>query len=562
MPSVAQALQFESLAAADPVVVAGATGLTRPVRWVHVSELADIAGHLRGQEMILTTGIALPEDDAGLRGYIAALAEVDVAAVVVGLGPHFDRALPLAMMEAADEHGIPLIVLRRHTAFVVITEDVHARLVDAQVDQLQQSVQIHETLRSLVIQGSTARDILVETARLSGRPVVLEDLRHELLEVAEGPRSRNDVTTEWAEHTKRHRAARRTDYDPRTGWLTATVGLKGDDWGRLIIMSAADATLPRGLEQDPLSLVRPTLIMLIERVASTVALGRLVERDRGTLGRQTHLDILTGLMSSGHQAEEAAELAEAIGFPVAASRLSAVCAMLAGPASLTAREQQDLLHGVAAAIRTRCVRLGIPFLLAQVRPDAVLALIADGEGPRGAELVEELSAPELERLVFGLARRQGVSEDAGSVLSEAAETAEIARVLDVGARPVSRADLGLEGLLLSLGDDPRVRRFTDDALARLRAHDGQLVDALRDYLFSGRNKSLAAKRAFVSRQWLYEQLDRVERLLGISLDDEATCLRLQVAILNSDLAARAARSDHGAGRGRPSAGNSKRQGAE
>ncbi len=538
LPSVAQVLQFGSLAAADPVVVGGAAGLGRPVRWVHVSELADIAGHLRGQEMILTTGIALPGDDAGLRRYIAALAEVDIAAVVVGMGPHFDRTLPVAMMEAADEHSIPLVVLRRHAAFVDITEDVHARLVDAQVEQLQQAVQIHETLRTLVIQGSTVKDILVETARLSGRAVVLEDLRQELLDVAEGPRSRGDVTTEWAEHTRRHRVMRRTDYDPRTGWLTTTVGIKGDDWGRLIIMGAADATLPRGLHEDPLSLVQPTLIMLIERAASTVALGRLVEGDRGALGSQTHLGILEGMMAGGRAAEEAEGLAEAVGFSLPTAGVVALAAVLADPDTLTLRAQQDLLHAVGAAMRGRCVRLSIPFLLAQTHPDGMLMLAAVGDfasDPKALEVLEEVMRVGQGQLVLGIARPSNDPLNPGGLLREARETAEIARALGITSRPVTRSDLGLEGLLLSMAADERVLRFSDETLAVLRQQDPQLIDALRSYLFAGRNKSLAAKRSFVSRQWLYEQLDRAERLLGISLDDESVCLKLQVAILIADL---------------------------
>lgn len=546
LPSVAQVLQFESLAAADPVVVAGATGLTRPVRWVHVSELADIAGHLRGQEMILTTGIALPEDDAGLRGYIAALAKVDVAAIIVGLGPHFDRSLPAAMMDAADEHSIPLVVLRRHTAFVTITEDVHARLVDAQVEQLQQSVQIHEMMRTMVMDGSAAADLLHEVARVAGRPVVLEDLRHELLEVAEGPRPRGDVITEWAEHTERHRAARRTDYDPRTGWLTSTVGIKGDDWGRLIIMSAADTSLPRGLDQDPLSSVRSTLVMLIERAATTVALGRLVARDRGALGAKTQRELLEGLIAGGRAADEASETAEAIGFPVGSGTLIALGARIHDPGALSAREQHDLLHGFAAGLRTVCVRLSLPIMLAQLGHDALVALVCRTDGVEAEQIERGVSGIGLAHLVVGLASPWPGAPAAGDILREARETAEIAALLGVEARAVHRADLGLDGLLLSLGSDPRLKRFGDDTLAALRGaggRDGELVDALRSFLFAGRNKSLAAKRSFVSRQWLYEQLDRVERQLGISLDDEETCLRLQVAILATDLRARRAEAD-------------------
>jgi purine catabolism regulator len=41
-------------------VVAGADRLGTPVRWVHAIELADVAHLLRGGELVLTTGIALP----------------------------------------------------------------------------------------------------------------------------------------------------------------------------------------------------------------------------------------------------------------------------------------------------------------------------------------------------------------------------------------------------------------------------------------------------------------------------------------------------------------------
>ena len=58
-PTVADLLKLPELAAGRPRVVAGAKGLQRPVRWVHVAEVPDIAPLLRGGELILTTGIAL-----------------------------------------------------------------------------------------------------------------------------------------------------------------------------------------------------------------------------------------------------------------------------------------------------------------------------------------------------------------------------------------------------------------------------------------------------------------------------------------------------------------------
>jgi purine catabolism regulator len=541
LPSVAQVLQFDSLIAADPVVVAGAAGLTRTVRWMHVSELASIAGHLRGREMILTTGIALPADDDGLRKFVAELAQINVSAIVIGLGPHFDRSLPLVMMQAADEHALPLIVLRRHTAFVDVTEDVHARLVDSQIEQLQLSERIHETFSAMVLQGSSTIAILKQVSRLCGRPIVLENLDHELLEIFGGPRARNDVMAEWFEHTHAHQSHRRTDYDQRTGWLVTTVGARANDWGRLIIMSAADETLPRGLETDPLRAVQHTLIILIERAASTIALGRLIERDRGVLQQQTHRSVLVGLLAKGTRAVEAGKESAAIGVPLENAVVFALAMRLPNRDRKKAVEVSVLQ--LVDQFRRECESASLPYLSAHVNDEVLAGLItASSESElrqQARALIASLTAIDPAEITIALSGpARGVSGAADALL-EALETANSAAALDVRPNPVRIDDLGLEGLLFLLAADVHMRGFTNRTLAALHAHDvkheSTLVEALRHFLFSGRNKSLAAKRAFVSRPWLYEQLDRVEKILSIDLGDEATCLQLQVAILSEDV---------------------------
>ena len=62
LPTVAELLQLDVFRRGSPRVVAGADRLGAPVRWVHVLELADAAHLLQGGELVLTTGIALPDD--------------------------------------------------------------------------------------------------------------------------------------------------------------------------------------------------------------------------------------------------------------------------------------------------------------------------------------------------------------------------------------------------------------------------------------------------------------------------------------------------------------------
>src|SRR6478609_4444141 len=97
-PTVREVLALDPVRNGGPQVVAGGAGLDRPVRWVHVAEVPDIATLLRGGELVLTTGIGLPTDDEGLRSFITDLADVEAAGVVVELGRRFADRLPRALV--------------------------------------------------------------------------------------------------------------------------------------------------------------------------------------------------------------------------------------------------------------------------------------------------------------------------------------------------------------------------------------------------------------------------------------------------------------------------------
>jgi purine catabolism regulator len=83
-----------------------------------------------------------------------------------------------------------------------------------------------------------------------------------------------------------------------------------------------------------------------------------------------------------------------------------------------------------------------------------------------------------------------------------------------------------------------VQTFVEREIGALLSQDattGQdLTSTLRTYLASGRNKTLAAAAAHLSRPAFYDRLTKIERVLGADLDDVETCLSLQVALLAHD----------------------------
>ncbi len=190
LPTVAEVLALDPVRSGAPRVLAGAGRLTAPVRWVHVIELAQAAHLLRGGELVLSTGIALPDDPAGLGRYVADLASVGVSALAVELGSRYSRSLPDALVSAARDHQLPLIVLERETQFIEVTEAVHARIIDAQLAELRSAERLHQVFTELAVSGAPADEIVAQTAALAGCPVILASLAHQVLACAPPARMR------------------------------------------------------------------------------------------------------------------------------------------------------------------------------------------------------------------------------------------------------------------------------------------------------------------------------------------------------------------------------------
>jgi purine catabolism regulator len=207
-PTVAEVLALPVVRHGGPRVVAGARGLDARVRWVHVAEVADIAHLLRGGELVLTTGIALPDDDAALAGYVADLAGIGVVGLVVELVRHWSEALPTALVTAAEQHGLPLVTLSRETRYVTVTEAVNGLVIDAQVAELREAERVHQTFTELTVAGAEPGAVLREVARFTGQPVVLETLSHEVLAYDSAGTDPGELLGRWQERSRRVGAGR------------------------------------------------------------------------------------------------------------------------------------------------------------------------------------------------------------------------------------------------------------------------------------------------------------------------------------------------------------------
>ena len=126
-------------------------GTDRAIRWVHATERPDVRQLLRAGDLLLTMGTGLPDDDdaAGLVSFVDELADVGSAGVVVELGRRWGAALPDALVDACERHGLPLVVLARETRFAALAQEIGERVVDQQLAELREAQRVHETFTEL-----------------------------------------------------------------------------------------------------------------------------------------------------------------------------------------------------------------------------------------------------------------------------------------------------------------------------------------------------------------------------------------------------------------------------
>jgi purine catabolism regulator len=538
LPSLGEVLAMDVCRRGRPTVVAGTDRLDTPVRWVHAIELTDVARLLRGGELVLSTGIALPDDERLLAAYITELADVRVAGLAVELGRRYAGSLPAALVAAAARTGLPLIVFEREVAFIEITEAVHARIIDAQLDELRVSERLHEMFTELSVAGASPEEIVGQAAALAGRPVILADLSHRVLAFSPGGADPGQLLTGFAARSRAVRLSGRTVYDEASGWLVTPVGARGEDWGRVILVCSGPPS--------------PTDTVLIERAATTLALGRLLTRHRESLERQAHRTLISSIISQAHaDPAEAAVRSRALGVPVDGRQLIAIVLRFrdpvlpgrAGPLGMPAHARVlDLADTAAAACRAE----RIPSLVGTLDDDRAGAMLSLGPRVEPDDVLARLAtrirdrAPDV--LVIGVGATSGSIRDVRRSFLEASQVADVAASRPDGQDPLfyRLPDLRLRGLLHLLRDDPRLQTFVERELGALLAADSGLVDVLAAYLAAGGNKAEAAKASHLARPTFYERLRRIERILGTDLGSAESRTSLHVALLALNASGRVA----------------------
>ncbi|SKR04716.1 transcriptional regulator CdaR [Mycobacteroides abscessus subsp. abscessus] len=496
--TVRELLGFEVFRQADPLVVAGEQSLDRPVRWVHSSEIYEIWPLLAGGELLLTTGLGLGAADAGSRRqYIRELAARSASGLVLELGRTFE-AVPTDLVQEAQAHEFPLIVLRSVVPFVRLTEVANTSIVDYSSHQTRLSDVVTRALNEALLSGASVGALLAAAGQIVGAPITLVSVSGALV------------------------AAHGVDNDTQAWQITEAAAAQTE----VMLQGQAWATLAVG-PGSPLP--SADLDVALDRIAEALAIAML--RGRGSQQRrEIQIARLLGDLLDPPPGQTSADIRQR--FAMVSFEPSSTASLIG-----VALDALDTAAGYAV-FDSSCQLLGETGLRARVGRliygfVAVPHKVPDRLGIARNALTEGLRRSGARGVRGGM----GLPVPHGRPISELRSSLREAHsVLDIAAsdpRDVIRdARECLPELAVHALEDSQRERVIDEIIGPLiiwdRTHNTDLVHTLEVYQRHGCAVTNTARALHLRRQSLYQRLERIEGLLGFSPNDptQATALLL------------------------------------
>jgi purine catabolism regulator len=495
-------------------LVAGETKVTRPVRWVHASELEDPTPWLKGGELLLTTGRGIGETGAKQRAYIQRLSGAGLAGLGFGLGFGHDK-VPKPLITAAEQAGFPLFEVPYPVPFIAITEVVSTRLLAEQYEVLQRAVDAEHVLTRAVMEGGGADAIAASLAKVTGGWALLLDL-HGLPIAATSPTARQRAPRVWEEL--------RGSRPEGTGFSLTLV-----DRGHHIWIQPVGA---QGRVEAFLAVGKPEALTPMDRIVAGHALSLFaieLAKSRAVAEAERRLqgDFFDALAGGALPAQEAVRGLQRFGFDRDAPL---VVAAIEGGNDPSPDE-------LAYAAEDHLSRGGGAYLISQSEAGIHVLLPAS-------------PSPELGGLRAAIAERTGgdvrlgsggtaEAEQVGRSLREARYALQVCRL--EGWDSAGFEDLGTYRLLLSMADPDALRAFADAMLKPLDGYDreqgGELTASLRAFLQHNARWETAAAELFVHRHTLRYRMRKVEELTGRDLSSSFDRMEFWLALRARELLA-------------------------
>ncbi|MDF2824391.1 MAG: carbohydrate diacid transcriptional activator CdaR [Mycobacterium sp.] len=491
MLSMAALLENSALELA--LLVPGSPGaLDAPVLWLHNTELPDPSSYIRPGELVLTNGLWRTAESAD--GFVAAVVRARAAGLVFGLTEE-NPSTPPDLVQACADAGLLLAALSVTVPFTAVTEAASRLQGAARQDALAKLVRRGDALALSIARGGGAEGVLEVLRRDHDLPLLVIDRLGRRLagapadpdvdRVASGALSRRPPPLE--------------------------VELPGIGPSAVFLVEGALGDIDAGMFcLRPLAQISAAERAAVDQAARFLSLEVTKQQALEAIESRFASELLEMILSGAARAGEIRDRLRAFGIDPAGQL--ALVAIVVGEGPVRPAGSTDEID---AFFRAR----GIPAVVVPGSQDTIAVFPWNGTSGDVVLLCRSLvdRFPD-DRVVVGVGALASSSTALREPLISSREVCQVLGRRGGGSRVGTFADVSTYRMLLGLHDRGVLRRFADDILGPLRAHDREhgtgLEHTLRVFLGNDGQVATTAAELFVHVNTLRNRLSRIGELTG------------------------------------------------
>ncbi|PGZ91654.1 PucR family transcriptional regulator [Bacillus sp. AFS029533] len=140
-------------------ILAGHNGVLNAIKWVHILESKEIGTFIKGNELVLTTGIQLTHEKT-LFEFVEQLISKEAAGLCIEFGEHI-QTVPNNVIELANLYNLPIIVFKEIIPFIEITQEIHSMLINQQYEMIKRLENYSQEINKLTLKITHYEHILM-----------------------------------------------------------------------------------------------------------------------------------------------------------------------------------------------------------------------------------------------------------------------------------------------------------------------------------------------------------------------------------------------------------------
>jgi purine catabolism regulator len=508
-------------------LVAGASGLERRVTWAcHMRARLPAFESVQGGELAVLTLVQLRRLNETLPHLLKSLHQAGVA--VVAVAAQSEEALGDEAKGLADQLHLPLILLPSHVLIEEVEREVITFVVSFRDEIEHEATEIAQQLVQLSVHGAGIQGVCQHLANRRGKWVVVQDADYQVrLQAAPAQAEPLLLPNTLTDELLRSQGLTR---------VVEPIPSRHEIVGYLSLI---------GRESDFDYLER----IVLGKVTPILAIEFARERERSEVESRYQVEAFTDVLQ-GHyqQPEEMMARARLLGYDLTIPQLVTLF-------EVANQEHETSLSSSLIQwrkrIRDELLRTwqNCWVLLEPRKVTALLPLPEMGENlnPEEERESENSIYSRIERLMArvlsgkddgtnlpvyscGIGRIAHDLQGIPLSFREAQQALEIGRHLFGEGNLHSFARLGVYRLLFYLNDHSEMTDFYQETLGPLLSNDSTYVDTLEGFFRCNGNLSEMARTMHFHRNSLLYRLNRIEALLGHSLEDPELRLSLQIAL--------------------------------